>query len=241
MTRKNRKYDEIRNIKITKDFISYPEGSVLIETGNTRVICNATVEEKVPFHKKGSGEGWVTAEYSLLPRSTGVRNNRDIKNLKLSGRTAEIQRLIGRALRQCIDLSVLGERSVIVDCDVIEADGGTRTASINGGFVALALAMQKLVDNNIIEQNPIIANVAAISVGIVNGQPMTDLCYEEDCNADVDMNIVINDKGEFVEIQGTGEKNSFNDKEFAEMISLAKKSISEIIKIQNEVLKNEDN
>lgn len=232
----NRGHSELRSIKIEKNYLTHPEGSVLICAGDTRVICTATVEERVPPHKKGSGEGWVTAEYSMLPRATAQRNNRDIKSLKLSGRSAEIQRLIGRSLRSAVDLSVLGERSIIIDCDVINADGGTRTASITGGFVALALALKKLCEDGVLEQNPIIANVAAVSAGIVCGEAMVDLCYTEDSNADVDLNVVMNDKGEFVEIQGTGEKCTFNENEFGKLLALCKESIKELINIQNQII-----
>ena len=182
-----RQFNQLREVKITKDYIMHPEGSVLIEMGNTKVICNASVEERVPFFKKGSGEGWVTAEYSMLPRATSTRNTRDISRLKKNKRSVEIQRLIGRALRSVVDYKLLGEISITLDCDVIQADGGTRTASITGSFVALVLACKKLLDEGVIEKMPIKGFVSAISVGIVNDEALLDLCYEEDSNAKVDM------------------------------------------------------
>ena len=205
MRNNNRKKDEIREIKITKEYIKYPEGSVLIELGNTKVICNATVEEKVPPFLKGSSKGWITSEYSMLPRATNTRTKRESSNGKLTGRTMEIQRLIGRSLRAAIDLKKLGERTIMIDCDVIQADGGTRTAAITGGYLALELAVNKLLDSGKITENPIVSKIAAISVGIVDGEVLLDLEYEEDSRAEVDMNIIMNDRGEFVEIQGTGE------------------------------------
>lgn len=204
--RKNRKNDEIREIKITKNFIKYPEGSVLIELGNTKVICNATVEEKIPGFLKGMNKGWISAEYSMLPRATSSRTKREVANGKQTGRTMEIQRLIGRALRACIDLEKLGERTITFDCDVIQADGGTRTAAITGAYLALELAIEKLISQGLIKENPIKSKIAAISVGKVNGEILLDLEYEEDLIAQVDMNIIKNDKGEFIEIQGTGEE-----------------------------------
>ena len=187
--------NQLRKIKITRDFNLYAEGSVLIEFGNTKVICTASVSEKVPPFLKGQGKGWITAEYSMIPRATGERNQRESAKGKLSGRTMEIQRLIGRALRAAIDLDKLGERTVTIDCDVIQADGGTRTTSISGGYIALALAMKKLVNEGILAENPIISNVAAISVGIVGGTPMLDLKYSEDSAAEVYMNFVMNGEG----------------------------------------------
>lgn len=231
-----RKNDELRQIKVTKDYIIHPEGSVLIEMGNTKVICNATVEEGVPPFKKDSGEGWVTAEYSMLPRATNTRNKRDISKGKQNARGVEIQRLIGRSLRAAVDFKALGERSIVVDCDVIQADGGTRTASITGGFIALYLACKKLLDEGLIEQMPVKCFVSAISVGIINGEPMLDLCYEEDSNADVDMNIIMTDKGDFVELQGTGEGNTFNINELNELIALGVKGNGLLNDIQKEVL-----
>jgi len=231
-----REKEELRPIKITKDFTRYAEGSILIEWGNTKVICNATVEESVPSFKKGSGEGWVTAEYAMLPRATQTRNRRDINKLKLNPRATEIQRLIGRALRGAVDMSELGERSITVDCDVIQADGGTRTASITGGFVALALACQRLVERGLIEKLPLHHYITAVSVGIVDGKGLLDLCYEEDSAAEVDMNIIMSDAKGFVELQGTGENGTFSEEQLEEMLRLGKKGIVDLIDIQKEAL-----
>ena len=228
--------NQLRKIKITRDFNLYAEGSVLIEFGNTKVICTASVSEKVPPFLKGQGKGWITAEYSMIPRATGERNQRESAKGKLSGRTMEIQRLIGRALRTAIDLDKLGERTVTIDCDVIQADGGTRTTSISGGYIALALAMKKLVNEGILAENPIISNVAAISVGIVGGTPMLDLKYSEDSAAEVDMNIVMNGEGRFVEVQGTGEEATYTRAELNELLDLAEAGINEIIELQNKVI-----
>lgn len=231
-----RKVDSLREIKITKDFNLYAEGSVLIEFGNTKVICTASVSEKVPPFMRGQGKGWLTAEYSMIPRATGERNQRESAKGKPSGRTMEIQRLIGRALRTAVDLEKLGERTITIDCDVIQADGGTRTTSISGGFIALALAVKKLMKERVLSVNPIVSNVAAISVGIVRGTPMLDLMYTEDSAAEVDMNVVMNGKGEFVEVQGTGEEATYTRKELNELIDLAEVGIKEIIRLQNEVI-----
>lgn len=231
-----RKVDSLREIKITKDFNLYAEGSVLIEFGNTKVICTASVSDKVPPFMRGQGKGWLTAEYSMIPRATGERNQRESAKGKLSGRTMEIQRLIGRALRTAVDLDKLGERTITIDCDVIQADGGTRTTSISGGFIALALAVKKLMKDRVLSVNPIVSNVAAISVGIVRGTPMLDLMYTEDSAAEVDMNIVMNGKGEFVEVQGTGEEATYTRKELNELIDLAEVGIKEIIRLQNEII-----
>lgn len=231
-----RKVDSLREIKITKDFNLYAEGSVLIEFGNTKVICTASVSEKVLPFMRGQGKGWLTAEYSMIPRATGERNQRESAKGKLSGRTMEIQRLIGRALRTAVDLEKLGERTITIDCDVIQADGGTRTTSISGGFIALALAVKKLMKDRVLNVNPIVSNVAAISVGIVRGTPMLDLMYTEDSAAEVDMNVVMNGKGEFVEVQGTGEEATYTRKELNELIDLAEVGIKEIIRLQNEVI-----
>lgn len=236
---RERQNDETRNIKITKDYLMHPDGSVLIEMGNTKVICTAMVEEKVPPFLKGSGKGWVSAEYSMIPGSTATRKGRDINKLKIDGRSQEIQRLIGRALRSVVDLSKLGERTLWIDCDVIQADGGTRTASITGAFVAMVVAFDKLQKNGLIEEIPVTSFVSAISVGIVNGQPVLDLCYAEDSKAKVDMNVVMTDKQEFVEIQGTGEEAPFTHKEFNELLSLACKGCDSINKVQREVLGEE--
>lgn len=231
-----RNTNELRQIKVTKDFNIYAEGSVLMEFGNTKVICTASVSEKVPPFLKNQGKGWLTAEYSMLPRATGERNTREAAKGKLSGRTMEIQRLIGRALRAAIDLDKLGERTITIDCDVIQADGGTRTTSISGGFIALALAMKKLLKEGIIKENPIISNVAAISVGIVNNTLMLDLKYSEDSIAEVDMNIIMNGKGEFVEVQGTGEEATYTRAQLNQLIDLAEEGIKDIIEIQNKII-----
>ncbi len=232
MRNNNRKNDELREIKITKNFIMHPEGSVLIEFGNTKVICNATVEEKVPPFLKGSGSGWVTAEYSMIPRATNVRTQREVNKGKPTGRTMEIQRLIGRSLRSAVDLKKLGERTIIVDCDVIQADGGTRTASITGGYIALETAVGKLLDSGILSENPVIAKVAAISVGKVNNEILLDLEYSEDSLAEVDMNIVMNSKNEFIEIQGTGEEATFSYDELIRFIEVAKKGFEKLFEIE---------
>ena len=226
--RNNRKKDEIREIRISKEYIKYPEGSVLIELGNTKVICNATVEEKVPPFLKGSSKGWITAEYSMLPRATNTRTKRESSNGKLTGRTMEIQRLIGRSLRAAIDLKKLGERTIMIDCDVIQADGGTRTAAITGGYLALELAVNKLLVSGKITENPIVSKIAAISVGIVDGEVLLDLEYEEDSRAEVDMNIIMNDRGEFVEIQGTGEGKTFNLKELNSLLEITRNAFDKL-------------
>ena len=222
MRANNRKNNEIRKIKITNNFTIHAEGSVLIEIGDTKVICNATVEDKVPNFLKGKGQGWVTAEYAMLPRATNTRNRREIQVGRQNGRSVEIQRLIGRALRAAIDLKKLGERTITIDCDVIQADGGTRTASITGGYLAMELAITKLLNNNTLLENPIISKVAAISVGKVHGELLLDLDYSEDCVADVDMNVIMNDKNEFIEIQGTGENSTFNYGELLKFLDLSK-------------------
>jgi len=234
-----RKYDELREIEMIKDFVIYPEGSVMIHMGNTKVLCNASVEERVPPFKKDSGEGWVTAEYSMLPRATHDRTVREISKLKKNNRSVEIQRLIGRALRYAVDFKKLGERSITVDCDVIQADGGTRTASITGGYVALAIACQKLVTMGICSENPITGMVSAISVGIVEDQPILDLCYEEDSHARVDMNIIMTDKKGFIEVQGTGEDGSFTRDELNQLLDLAEKGNQKLQEVQKKVLKGE--
>jgi len=226
--------DEIRPITITRNFNKYAEGSVLIEAGDTKVICTATVDEKVPPFLRGKGQGWITAEYSMLPRATEVRNVRE--TLRPNGRTMEIQRLIGRALRSVVDLSAIGERTVWLDCDVIQADGGTRTAAITGAFIALADAIKFLKENNSIETNPINNYVAAISAGIVDGEKLLDLKFEEDSKAQVDMNVVMTDTGQIVEIQGTGEAFPFTRKDMNDLMDLAFKGISELIQIQKKLI-----
>ena len=235
-----RKFNEERKMKITKDVNIYAEGSVLIEVGNTKVICTASVSEKVPPFLRGTGKGWVTAEYSMLPRATNERNQREASKGKLTGRTVEIQRLIGRALRSAIDLEKLGERLITIDCDVIQADGGTRTTSITGGYVALALAIKKLLKDEILEENPLIANVAAISVGKIDSELMVDLKYSEDSAAEVDMNVIMNKKGEFIEVQGTGEESTFTRTELNGLLDLAEASIKRIINLQDKVIEQEN-
>lgn len=234
-----RQLNEKRQVKVTRNYTMFAEGSVLIEIGNTKVICTATVVEKVPPFLKNQGKGWITAEYSMLPRATGDRNIRESAKGKLGGRTMEIQRLIGRALRACIDLEKLGERTVTIDCDVIQADGGTRTTSITGGYIALEMAMKRLIEKGLLKETPLIANVAAISVGVVNGTPMLDLMYTEDSAAGVDMNVIMNEKGEFVELQGTGEESTFTRKELNELLELAEKGIYELIEIQKKEIEEE--
>lgn len=226
----------LRDIKITTGFIKYPEGSVLIEWGGTKVICNASVEEKVPPFLKDTGKGWVTAEYSMLPRATDTRSSRDISKLKLSGRSAEIQRLIGRALRSVTDLDALGERMITVDCDVIQADGGTRCASITGGFCALALALARLKEQGAIEKIPLRSCVAAVSAGIVDGEPMCDLCYTEDSTGEVDFNFVMDDMGNIVELQGTGEERPFSKAELDSMYEMAANAVKRLTDIQKKAL-----
>lgn len=237
MTRpSDRKNDQMRPVNIIPGFIKHPDGSVLIEAGDTRVICTAMVEEKVPPFLKGSGTGWVTAEYSLLPGSTNTRTAREAARGRISGRTSEIQRLIGRSLRAVVDFKALGERTVWIDCDVIQADGGTRTASITGSFVALYLALEKLRERGAIAEHPIMDHVAAISVGIVDDIPLLDLEYVEDSRAEVDMNVVMTGRGSFVEIQGTAEGRPFTDEEHAILIGMARKGIMELVQLQKKAL-----
>jgi len=212
------------------------EGSVLIDIGNTRVLCAATVEQSVPQFLRGAGKGWVTAEYSMLPRATTTRTAREVTKGRPSGRTMEIQRLIGRSLRTVVDLDALGERTIIVDCDVLQADGGTRTASITGAYVAMALAIRQLLDYKTITANPLRDHVAATSVGIVNNVPVLDLCYEEDSAAGVDMNVVMTGAGEFIEVQATGEKCAFTDEQMRQMIALGRAGIAELVRLQKQAL-----
>ena len=226
-----RKNYEMRELRVTKNYIMHPEGSVLIEFGNTKVICNATVEEKIPPFLRGSGTGWITAEYSMLPRATNNRVQREASKGKIAGRTMEIQRLIGRALRSSIDLGKLGERTIIIDCDVIQADGGTRTASITGAYLAMELAIEKLIDERKLNEIPIISKVAAISVGKIKNEILLDLEYEEDSKADVDMNIIMNDKGEFIEIQGTGEEATFTQDDLMKFIEVSKNAFEKLFKL----------
>ncbi len=229
-----RQLDEIRKTKITSNISPYAEGSALIEVGGTKVLCMATVEEKVPHWMRNSGKGWVTAEYAMLPRATHTRVRRERPNA--SGRTMEIQRLIGRSLRAVVDMKKLGERQIFVDCDVIQADGGTRCASITGAYIALNLACKKLVSTGKLNASPINSEVAAISVGIVEGTPILDLKYEEDSNADVDMNIVSTGTGKFIEIQGTAEQEPFSREEMDAMLELAEKGVNELFTIQRNAL-----
>ena len=239
LTRSNsRNHDSLRSISIQKDYICNADGSVLISFGNTKVICTASFQrDSIPKFLKGTGQGWLTAEYGMLPRSTHSRMEREAAKGKQSGRTQEIQRLIGRALRSCVDLKLLGEHTIIIDCDVIQADGGTRTAAITGGCVALALTLQKLLANKIIKKNPMIKTVSAISVGIYKDQTILDLDYKEDSNAEIDMNLVIDEFGELIEIQGTAEtQQSIPMKVLPDLISLAEKGTKELTLIQKEVL-----
>lgn len=231
-----RRNDELRKVKIIKDFTKNAAASVLMKQGDTWVLCTATVEDNVPPHVKGSGKGWVTAEYSMLPSATNERNRRDISKLKISPRSSEIQRLIGRALRSVCDLSILGERSIIIDCDVLQADGGTRCASITGGYIALALAIKKMIAVGELEKNPITANVAAISVGIVEDEPRLDLCYLEDSSAQADFNVVMTSSGDIIELQGTGEERPFTKAEMDKMLSLGKKGIMKLSKEQDKII-----
>lgn len=231
-----REANERRPMKLTVDINKYAEGSVFIEVGDTKVMCTATVEEKVPMFMKGQGKGWVTAEYSMLPRATQTRNQRESARGKLSGRTMEIQRLIGRALRSVVDLQALGERSITIDCDVIQADGGTRTTSITGAFIALAFAVNKLAVKHSLPVFPITDYLASVSVGVVGEQKLLDLNYEEDSKAKVDMNVVMTGRGQFVEIQGTGEEKPFSRQELDGLLELAEKGIREMIEQQREAL-----
>ena len=231
-----RSAEQLRDIKFTRNYTKHAEGSVLVEFGDTKVLCTATVEDRIPRWLKGQGRGWVTAEYGMLPRSTGSRMGREAARGKQGGRTMEIQRLIARSLRAVVNLEALGERNITVDCDVIQADGGTRTASITGGFVALADAMQWLVDQGKLKKNPIIGQVASVSVGIFEGTPVLDLDYAEDSNAETDMNVVMNDAGAFIEVQGTAEGHAFRQDELDAMLGLAKSGIAELIEHQREVL-----
>ncbi|NQF17256.1 ribonuclease PH [Brevibacillus sp. HB1.3] len=231
-----RAHDQLRPVNITRNYIKHAEGSCLIEVGDTKVICTATLEERVPPFMRGGGKGWITAEYSMLPRATATRNARESSKGKVGGRTMEIQRLIGRALRSVVNLEAMGERTIWLDCDVIQADGGTRTASITGAFVAMVDAMQKLVDSGTWKQLPLNDFLAATSVGVVGEQAVLDLNYKEDSTAIVDMNVVMTGKGKFVELQGTGEDAPFSPEQLQEMIALAKVGIDNLINSQKEAL-----
>jgi ribonuclease PH len=230
---------ELRPVSFVPNYLKFAEGSVLVEYGDTRVLCSASVEEQVPSFLAGSGQGWVTGEYSMLPRATPTRNAREATRGRLGGRTHEIQRLIGRALRGVIDLQALGERTLYLDCDVLQADGGTRTASVSGACVALALAFHRLREAKRISSWPMRETVAAVSVGMVGGEILLDLCYAEDSNADVDMNLVMTSRGEIVELQGTAEKRPFNRTQLALMIDVAARGIGEISRMQRETLRSQ--
>jgi len=236
----DRNNDELRTVKISNHYLMHAEGSVLIEMGNTKVICTASVEEKTAQHLKGTGKGWVTAEYGMLPRSTETRKQRDSSKGKIDGRTMEIQRLIGRSLRSVTDLDKLGERTIWIDCDVIQADGGTRTASITGAFIAMVEAMKWMKENGMLETIPVKNFVSAVSVGILNGEEgeeiVLDLPYIEDSAAKVDMNVVMTDLGEYIEVQGTGEESPFRPEQLQKMLSLAAKGCKELNRIQKEIL-----
>jgi ribonuclease PH len=226
----------IRPIQFVRSFTRYAEGSVLVSMGNTKVLCNASISEDVPSFLKGKGKGWVTAEYSMLPRSTQDRSPRESAKGKIGGRTHEIQRLIGRSLRAVVDLEKLGERQIVIDCDVLQADGGTRTASINGAYLALTDAVLKLQKKGILDQSPIKEAVAAVSVGLVKGKPVLDLCYEEDSSADVDFNVVMTGSNRFVEVQGTAEKEPFSHQQLSILLALAQKGIGEVFKAQKKAM-----
>ncbi len=231
-----RSNDQIRPVKITRNYTKYAEGSVLIETGDTKVLCNVSIEDGVPYFLRGQNTGWLTAEYSLLPRSTHTRTIREAARGKVSGRTKEIQRLIGRCLRSVVDLDMLGERTIWIDCDVIQADGGTRTASITGAYVALVDAVNCLIEEGTLNESPISSFMAATSVGIVEGQLLLDLCYTEDSEAQVDMNIIMTEAGRIVEIQGTAEKQPFSRQEMDTLLDLAEKGINKLIRNQKNSL-----
>jgi len=229
--------DQMREVKLTRHYTKHAEGSVLVEFGDTKVICTASVEDRVPRWLKGAGKGWVTAEYGMLPRSTGDRMGREAARGGQGGRTMEIQRLIARSLRAVVDLQALGERIITVDCDVIQADGGTRTASITGGYVAMVDAVNWLLQNGQISNNPVHGHVASVSVGIYQGTPVLDLDYAEDSNAETDMNVVMNDAGAYVEVQGTAEGHAFRQDELNTMLTLAQKGINDLIQHQTDALK----
>jgi ribonuclease PH len=231
-----RRPEQLRQVKITRDFTCHAEGSVLVEFGNTKVICTASVEPGVPRFLRGKGEGWVTAEYGMLPRSTNSRMGREASRGKQSGRTQEIQRLIGRSLRAALDLKALGEHTVNIDCDVIQADGGTRTASITGAMVALVDAIRHLQRKKAISGDPLLAMIASVSVGVYKGVPVLDLDYAEDSNAETDMNVVMNGQGGFIEVQGTAEAAPFSTDELNEMLELAKRGIADLVRVQNMAL-----
>ena len=227
---------QMRPVKLETNFLLTAEGSVVISVGHTRVLCAATIEEGVPSFLRGKGSGWVTAEYSMLPRATITRTPREAIKGRQSGRTLEIQRLIGRSLRAVMDMAALGERTITLDCDVLQADGGTRTAAITGAYVAMSIALKKLLKAGVLKKSPLRDTVAATSVGIVKGTPVLDLCYEEDAAAQVDMNLVMTGEGKFIEVQATAEQIPFDDPQLAELIHLARNGIKELIALQNEAL-----
>ena len=228
--------DQMREIKITRNYTKHAEGSVLVEFGDTKVICTASVESRLPPWLKGKGKGWVTAEYGMLPRSTGSRMGREAARGKQGGRTMEIQRLIGRSLRAAVDMKILGEQQITVDCDVIQADGGTRTASITGGFVALSDAINHLLETGAVKKNPIVNSIASVSVGVYKGTPVLDLDYDEDSSAETDMNVVMDSNGQFIEVQGTAEEAPFSMEEMQQMLALAQQGITNLIEHQREAL-----
>jgi len=232
-----RRHDELRPVRLTRNYTKHAEGAVLVEFGDTKVICTASVDEKVPPFLKGKGQGWMTAEYGMLPRSTNTRSDREAARGKQSGRTQEIQRLIGRSLRSVFDLPGLGERTIHVDCDVIQADGGTRTASITGAFVAMGIALSRMVECGALKSLPVTDYVAAASVGIVDGEPRVDLSYEEDSRAEVDMNVVMTGAGRFVEVQATAEQTPFDDSQMQRLVDLARTAIAQLIEIQKGIVK----
>ena len=234
-----RETNQLRDVSIQRKFTKHAEGSVLIASGNTKVLCTASVETNVPRFLKGKNQGWITAEYGMLPRSTNTRMGREAARGKQSGRTQEIQRLIGRSLRAAVDLKKLGEHSITLDCDVIQADGGTRTASITGAYVALAEAINYMLANKMISESPLTRQIASVSVGIYKGLPVLDLDYPEDSNAETDMNVVMDDNGDFIEVQGTAEGSPFSKSEMDSMLDLAQKGVSELIKIQSDSLSQE--
>jgi ribonuclease PH len=231
-----RKPDELRNVILTCNYTKYAEGSVLIEFGDTRVLCTASIEDRIPPFLKGKGSGWITAEYGMLPRSTHDRTNREAARGRQGGRTMEIQRVIGRALRATLDLTALGERTVTLDCDVLQADGGTRTASITGCYVALSLAVDRLLKQRKLKSNPLHGQIAAVSVGIYKGVPVLDLDYLEDSDAETDMNVVMNDAGAFIELQGTAEGHAFHRHELDALLGLAETGIQQLMAIQRQAL-----
>ena len=235
MRTNERKNNELRPVEFIPNYIMHPEGAVLISVGNTKVICTATIENKLPPFMRGQGKGWITAEYSMLPRATNTRNVRESARGKLSGRTMEIQRLIGRSLRAAVDLEKLGERTIWIDCDVIQADGGTRTASITGSVVAMKLAFDKLVAEGVLKESPLKEHLAAISVGIKDGEVILDLDYEEDSSAEVDMNVIMTESGQFVEIQGTGEEATYSHAELLQMLDVASRGIKQLIEAQKQI------